>query len=139
MKYLLISVLLFNINSSYCQEKLSNLKIGLGSSFFNINENFDDIFLFNNSSPIIIGLKGERLRLESTTNISLSTRENNSTFVRGSIRLSLDYFSEISSKMKICSVLTFISISLMCFPSKSTPFLIRLLKANVKSDFFLTQ
>lgn len=101
MKYLLILVFLFSISLSYGQEKFSNLKIGLGSSFFNINENFDDIFLFNNSSPIIIGLKSERLRLESTTNISLSTRENNSTFVRGSIRLSIDYFKEISSKMKI--------------------------------------
>ena len=101
MKYLLISVLLFNINSIYSQEIFTNLKIGIGSSLFNINESFDDLFLFNNSSPIIIGLTNKHLRLESTTNITLSTLENNSTYVRGSIRLSLDYISEVSDKMNI--------------------------------------
>lgn len=102
LKYIFTFFLLLNLSFVYCQTDESNLKLGLGTSFFNINENFDDIFLFNNSSPIIIGIKKKRLRLESISNLSILQSEiDDSNFIRGSIRLSLDYFFNLSKKMRI--------------------------------------
>lgn len=92
--------MLFSALFSYGQKKEFIARVGLGTSFFNINENFDDIFLFNNSSPVIIGVRKDKYRLESISNISI-LNDDDSSYVRGSIRLSLDYITKLSKRMEI--------------------------------------
>ena len=38
------------------QEQSSSIKLSLGASFFSLNESFDDLFFFNNSSPLYVGI-----------------------------------------------------------------------------------
>ena len=90
------------INSINAQDKNTRPRISVGTTFSNLNENFEDIFLFNNSRPIIAGLDYPNLRIESITNVSIENSPNNDeTSIRGSIRLSLDYKKKVSNKMQI--------------------------------------
>lgn len=102
MKFIILIFIILSVtNKINAQERSSNLKLGLGSSFFNINENFDDIFIFNNSSPVYASLSKNNLRIETITNISLLTNENEKTFVRGSLRLGIDYFFELTNRFNL--------------------------------------
>ncbi|WP_138940618.1 hypothetical protein [Aquimarina agarivorans] len=96
-------IFFFTVNS-FCQEASSKKRFGLGSSFFNLNESFDDLFLFNNSSPISMNYQiSNKLRIENNTNITFINQKENSTRVRGSLRLSLDYLKKISENFIIYS------------------------------------
>lgn len=102
MKRILL-LIIFNIffNNIKAQELKKEKRFSIGTSFFNVNESFDSIFIFNNSSPIIFGLDLQNFRIESTTNISLFTEGNQYTYVRGSLRLSFDYKKTIFDKINL--------------------------------------
>lgn len=97
-KIILILSFLFYSILSIAQNENKNLKLNIGSTLTSFGDNFEDIFVFNNSRPIIAGLNYSNFRVESIINISLETRDNNQTSVRGSARLSFDYKKNISKK-----------------------------------------
>ncbi len=102
MRKLFFIILYFGCFSLFSQEKSDRIKLSLGTSFFNVNENFDDLFLFNNASPVFLGFQKGNFRVETIGTISILESEINAeATIRGSVRLTLDYISKISSKMNV--------------------------------------
>lgn len=85
------------------QEKEKNIKIGLGTSLFNLNESFDNLFFYNNSSPVFVSLLyKDKIRLETILNLSvLDNPDERELKSRGSITLGVDFFKSINEKVKI--------------------------------------
>lgn len=100
MKKIMI-ILFFVVYNLFGQQKHNKIKLGFGTSLYNINENFNNIFLFNNSSPVIIGVKKDHFRLETISNISFINQKGNSNFIAGSVRLGLDYIIRPDNKFQI--------------------------------------
>jgi hypothetical protein len=78
-------------------------KFGIGTSIFNLNESFDDLFFFNNSSPIYLSytLK-EKHRLETILNLSIiSNKEAVKISSRGSVSITYDFLNLVSKKLVI--------------------------------------
>lgn len=85
------------------QTKERSIKFGLGASFFNLNESFDDLFFYNNSSPIYLGLKiKDKYRIESIINVSLiEHNETSDNLTRGSATLGFDFIRELFEKFHL--------------------------------------
>lgn len=82
----------------FAQEK--KYKIGLGTSLFNLNESFTNVFFLNNSSPIYVSiLYKNSFRIESIVNLTLANTENSGILSsKGSISLSADWFHPLHEK-----------------------------------------
>lgn len=85
------------------QKTTKPLKIGLGTSLFNLNESFNNLFFYNNSSPIFVSLfYKEKIRFETILNMSiLDTPGENLLKSKGSITLGVDLFKHINDKVSI--------------------------------------
>ena len=102
MKKILFILLFSSCFIGVSQEKKEKFKLSLGTSFFNVNENFDDLFLFNNASPVFLGFQKGGFRVETIGTISILESETKAVaIIRGSVRLTLDYISQVSSKMNV--------------------------------------
>lgn len=102
-KTLLFTFLILLGINGYTQEKVDNIKVGLGTSLFNLNESFNNVFFLNNSSPIYVSiLYKDMFRVESIVNLTVT---NSSDFgilsSRGSIALGVDWFHPLYEKTAI--------------------------------------
>lgn len=93
----------FSTLTFYAQEKEKNNKIGLGTSLFNLNESFDNLFFYNNSSPIHVSFfHQKKYRIESILNLSIiDNKEERILKSRGSITLGIDFFTPLNNKVYI--------------------------------------
>lgn len=98
---LLLSSIYTRCNAQEAQEK--KYKIGLGTSLFNLNESFTNVFFLNNSSPIYVGVKfKEKYRIESIINLTLTESDDFGLLSsRGSIALSFDWLKPLYEKTSI--------------------------------------
>lgn len=87
----------------HAQEEKKSIKFGLGTSFFNLNESFDNLFFYNNSNPIYTSiLYKDKYRFESILNLSIiNNKEDRELKSRGSITIGFDYLKPINEKIKI--------------------------------------
>ena len=98
--YLFFVFTIFKINA---QKGEKPIKIGLGTSLFNLNESFDNLFFYNNSNPILLSVTlNNKIRIESILNISIiNNPEDRILKSRGSITLGADYFKPIHEKINL--------------------------------------
>lgn len=85
------------------QEQDKSLRTGLGTSLFNLNESFDNLFFYNNSSPIFVSLMYKnKYRFETILNLSIiNNKEERILKSRGSITLGFDYLKSVHDQIKI--------------------------------------
>ncbi len=88
---------------THAQESERSIKFSLGASFFNLNESFDDLFFYNNSSPIYLGLKiKDKYRIESIVNASIIEKnETPDSVTRGSLTLGFDFIQSLFDKFHL--------------------------------------
>lgn len=100
-KLLLYTYLMLSCSYFFAQEK--KWKVDLGTSLFNLNESFTNVFFLNNSSPIYVGVKyKDAFRVESIINLTLASTDNFGILSsRGSIAFSADWFHPLAKKMAI--------------------------------------
>ena len=100
---LLIALLVLCNLYSHAQEKAKPIEVGLGTSLFNLNESFDDLFFYNNSSPIFVSvLINKKYRIETILNLSIiNNKEDRILKSRGSITLGFDYLKRLNDKINI--------------------------------------
>lgn len=99
MKNIISFCLLIGLTTlGFAQEK--KYTIGLGTSLFNLNESFTNVFFLNNSSPVYVSIRYKELfRIESIVNLTLAnTNEFGVLSSRGSIALSADWFHPLHKK-----------------------------------------
>lgn len=98
--FIIISLLCIKV---YSQEVLKNNRVGLGTSLFNLNESFDNLFFYNNSSPIHISyLHKKAYRIETILNLSIiDNKEERILKSRGSISIGFDFFKSLNQKVYI--------------------------------------
>ena len=99
----LIVLFFVNVVYTYAQEQTKSTKVGLGTSLFNLNESFDNLFFYNNSSPVFISLLiNKKYRIETILNLSIiDKKEDRILKSRGSITFGFDFLKPLNDKVNI--------------------------------------
>lgn len=102
-KIVLFSLLILLGINGFSQERVDNIKVGLGTSLFNLNESFTNVFFLNNSSPIYVSmLYKDKFRVESIINLTIANSDDSGILSsRGSIALGVDWFHPLYEKTAI--------------------------------------
>lgn len=100
----ILLIFLSSLFSGFAQNKTDAYKIGLGASLFDVNETFNDLFVFNNSRPIYLSVTiHEKFRIESIMNFSVTDYQDGEDihFAKGSFSLAFQYVKPTSKKLDI--------------------------------------
>lgn len=100
----ILSIFISSLSNVFAQKKTNKYKIGLGAALFDINESFNDFFIFNNSRPIYLSLTiHEKFRIESITNLSVTDYQDGEDihFAKGSFSLAFQYIKPTAKKFDL--------------------------------------